>query len=445
MSSNSSIFTGASRYSSDLQQVLTRAVSIASLPLNLLNNQLTTLQSRSDALNSLDGKFAAVLSAVQGISTAADSTTASVSDTDIVAAHSDPSALPGTYSIHVVSQGAPTSAMSLGTLPAVTDPSIQSITTSGSLTLTVGGTPFTITPASNTLSALADAINSSGANVTANIINLGSPSAPNYKLSLQTTKLGNIAVQLNDGSQDLLSTLSPGSQAQYQVNGQPTTPISSDSRTVTIAPGLTVDLLQAGDADVVVSQSSSAQANALSAFATAYNAAVDELTTNRGQGGGALVGDPIVSTLSQSLRSLAGFTGGSGAVQNLTDLGLTFDQTGKLSFDQTVFETVAASNPNDVAAFLGSPTTNGFLKSATDALNALEDPMSGIIETTKAGAQTAIDHQNQRIDDEQSRIDALTKDLTGRMAAADALIASLEQQVTYFTTLFGSMNGTSNK
>ena len=134
MSSNSNIFTGTSRYSSDLQQVLTRAVSIASLPLNLLNSQLNTLQGRSDALNSLDGKFAAVLSAVQGISTAADSTTASVSDTDIVAAHSDPTALPGTYSIHVVSQGAPTSAMSLGTLPAVTDPTTQSITTSSSLT-----------------------------------------------------------------------------------------------------------------------------------------------------------------------------------------------------------------------------------------------------------------------------------------------------------------------
>jgi len=445
MSSNSSIFTGASRYSSDLQQVLTRAVKIASLPLNLLNNRLSTLQSRSDALNSLDGKFAAVLSAVQGISTAADSTKASVSNTSVVAAHSDPTALPGTYSIHVVSQGAPTSAVSLGTLPTITDPSTQSITTSGSLTLTVGGTPFTITPNSNTLSGLADAINASGANVTANIINLGSPSSPNYKLSLQTTKLGNIAVQLNDGSQDLLSTLSAGSQAQYQVNGQPSTPISSDSRTVTIAPGLTVDLLQSGDADVVVSQSSSAQADALAAFATAYNAAVDELTTNRGEGGGALVGDPIISTLSQSLRSLAGFTGGSGAAQNLTDLGLTFDKTGKLSFDQTVFESVAAAHPNDVAAFLGSPTTSGFLKNAGDTLNGLEDPISGVIETTKAGAQTAIDHQNQRIEDEQSRIDALTKDLTGRMAAADALIASLEQQVSYFQTLFGSMNGTSNK
>ena len=172
---------------------------------------------------------------------------------------------------------------------------------------------------------------------------------------------------------------------------------------------------------------------------------MDELASNRGEGGGALVGDPIISTLSQALRSLSGFTGGSGAVQNLTDLGLTIDKTGKMSFDQTVFETIAASHPNEVSAFLGSSTTSGFLKTAADTLKDLEDPISGLIGTTKISAQTAIDHQNQRIEDEQSRIDALTRDLTGRMAAADALIASLEQQVSYFTTLFGSMNGTQNK
>ena len=445
MSSNSSIFTGSSRYSNDLQQVLNRSIAIASLPLNLLNNQLSTLQSRSAALDSLDGKFAALLSAVQGVSSAADSTSSTVSDTSVLAAHSDSTALAGTYSVHIVSPGAPTSALSLGTLPAVQNPSTQSITAATSLTLTVGGTPFTITPGSTTLSGLADAINASGANVTATIINLGSPSAPDYKLSLQTTKLGNIAVQLNDGAQDLLSTLSAGSEAQYQVNGQPATPISSDSRTVTIAPGLTVDLLKAGDANVVISQSSSAQSNALSALVTAYNAAVDELASNRGQGTGALVGDPIISTLAQALRSLGGFTSGSGAIQNLTDLGLTFDKAGKLSFDQATFESASAAHPSDVAAFLGSSTTSGFLKSAADALNGLEDPFSGILATTKTGAQTAIDHQNQRIEDEQSRIDALTKDLTGRMAAADALIASLEQQVNYFKTLFGSINGIQNQ
>jgi len=431
-----------SQYSSDLQQVLSRAIAIASLPMDQLNSQLTDLQNRSTELDTINGKFAALLTSLQGVSSATDSTSAQVSDSTVLAAQSDSTATPGSYAIHVVSAGSPSSALSQGGLPTVQDPSSQSITTSSSLTLTVGGTPFTITPSSDTLSALADAINSSGANITATIVNLGSPSAPDYKLSLQTTKLGNITIQLNDGSKDLMGTLSGGSQAQYQVNGQPSTPISSDSSTVTIAPGLTVDLLKSGDANVVVSQSSSAQANALSSFVAAYNAAVDELSVNRGQGGGALTGDGLIFTLAQSLRGLSGFTGGAGSVQNLTDLGLTFDKTGHLSFDQTVFHSVSAAHPSDVSAFLGSPTTGGFLKAATDTLNGLEDPSTGIIETTVASAQASINNQNQKITDEQSRIDTITANLTAQISAADALIATLEQQASYFTTFFTDMNAT---
>ncbi len=440
MSSTSAPST--SLYSSDLQQVLSRSIAIASLPLDQLNSQLTGLQNRSTELDTINGKFAALLTALQGVSSAATSTSAQVSDSSVIAAHSSSTALPGSYAIHVVSAGAPTSALSNNSLPTVSDPSTQSITAAGSLTLTVGGTPFTITPSANSLSALLDAINSSGANVSATIVNLGPPSAPSYQLSLQSTKLGNIAIQLNDGSQDLLSTLSTGSEAQYQINGQPSTPISSDSSTVTIAPGFTVDLLQAGDSTVVVSQSTSAQSNALSSLVAAYNAAVDELSANRGQGGGALTGDPVIFTLSQSLRNLSGFAGGSGSVQSLTDLGLTFDKTGHLSFDQSVFDSVSSAHPNDVSAFLGSPSTGGFLKAATDTLNGLEDPVTGTIETTLASAQAAIDKQNRKIADEQARIDVLTANLTARIDAADALIASLEQQSSYFTSLFASTNGT---
>jgi flagellar hook-associated protein 2 len=440
MSTTSTTSTpSSSQYSSDLQQVLARAVAIASLPLNQLNSQLTDLQNRSTALSSLNGKFSSLQTALQGVSNAATSTSAQVSDSSVLTAQSTSAAQAGSYAIHIKSAGAPSSALSADGLPAVQDPSTQSITTASSLTLTVGGTPVTITPAGNTLSALADAINSSGANVSATIVNLGSPASPDYRLSLQSTKLGDITIQLNDGS-DLMGTLSAGSEAQYQVNGQPAGFISSDSSTVTIAPGVTVDLLQSGDATVTVSQSSSAQANALSSFVAAYNAAVDELGANRGQGGGALTGDSLIYTLSQSLRDMSGFTGGAGAVQNLTDLGLTFDKTGHLNFDQTVFNTVSAAHPSDVSAFLGSPTTGGFLKDATDTLNGLEDPNTGVIETTMNSAQTAIDNQNQKISDEQDRIDALTTSLTAKIDAADALIASLEQQATYFTTLFTDMN-----
>ena len=175
-----------------------------------------------------------------------------------------------------------------------------------------------------------------------------------------------------------------------------------------------------------------------------YNAAVDELSTNRGQGGGALTGDSLISTLSQSLRNITAFTGGSGAVQNLTDLGLTFDKTGHLNFDQTVFGNAASAHPNDVTAFLGSSSTGGFLKDAADTLNGLEDPTNGSIQTTITAAQTAIDSQNQKISNEQDHIDAVTTSLTAKIDAADALIASLEQQANYFTTLFASINGNIN-
>jgi flagellar hook-associated protein 2 len=440
MSTTSTAPPSSSKYSSDLQQVLSRAVAIASLPLNQLNSQLTTLQNRSTALNSLNGKFTALQSALQGVSNAVVSSSAEVSDSGVISAQSDSTAKAGTYAIHVVSAGAPSSALSQNSLPAVQDPFTQSITTATSLTLTVGGTQVTVTPAANTLNALADAINSSGANVSATIVNLGSPAAPNYQLSLQSTKLGNIALQLNDGTQDLMGTLSAGSEAQYQVNGQPATPISSDSTTVTIAPGVTVDLLGAGDSMVTVAQSSTAQGNALSSFVAAYNAAVDELSANRGQGGGALTGDALIYTLSQSLRNISGCTGGSGSVQNLTDLGLTFDKTGHLNFDQTVFANASAAHPGDVSAFLGSASTGGFLKDATDTLNGLEDPGTGSITTTITSAQTAVDNQNQKISDAQDRLDALTATLTAKIDAADALIASLEQQASYFTTLFTDMN-----
>jgi flagellar capping protein FliD len=45
----------------------------------------------------------------------------------------------------------------------------------------------------------------------------------------------------------------------------------------------------------------------------------------------------------------------------------------------------------------------------------------------------------ERIAAEQERIDQLRQNLEARMAAADALIASMEQQAKYFQGLFESM------
>ena len=320
------------------------------------------------------------------------------------------------------------------------DPAATSLSTSSNYTLTVNGSTFTVSPTTNSLNALAQAINTSGAGVSATVINLGSPTAPSYSLSLQSTALGTIPIQLNDGANDLLTTLTTGTPAQYQVNGQPSTPISSNSSTVTLAPGLTVNLAGTGQTTVTVAEDSSASATAISSFVSAYNATVDELATNRGTAGGPLTGQSIVFSLGQTLRDLTSFSGGGGSVTSLADLGLTFDGTGHLAFDQSQFSSVAAADPGDLASFLGTGTGTGFLASASSTLDGLTNTTNGLFQAQQATIQNRITSDNQEISDTQARITTMQNQLTAQMSAADALLSTLQSQVTFMTQLFQAQN-----
>ena len=431
--------TGTSSFSSDLSQVVSRAVAIASLPLGQLNRQLTKLQSEASAASSLNDTFSSLQKALGNLDAGVISSTATVSDTNVVSVQTDAATLPGTYSINVLDSGSHTSAMSSSGQP-VSDPANQSLSSTSSFTLMVGSNTFTLTPATQTLNSLAEAINASGAGLSATILNLGSPSAPDYRLSLQTESLGSSTVQLNDGHQDLLQTLVTGTPARYQVNGQPSTPIVSNSSRVTVAPGLTADLLQQGTTNVVVARTSSALTDALTSFVAAYNAAATGLAAQHGVTAGALSGNAVLSTLGQGLRNVSTYSSGSGAVTQLSSLGITLDKHGVLSLDQSVLANVLGEHPNEVAAFLGSSKTGGFLKVATDVLTGMEDPINGILPGLGASLKDTITSQNQAIVAEQSRIDQIQATLTARIAKADALIASLEQKSTFFTSLFDSMN-----
>src|SRR5208283_4112416 len=172
-------FNGTSQYASSLQQVITRAVSIASLPIvQLQSQQQTTNQQITDA-TTLESTITALNTALQGLSNSGGNTqSTSLSDSSVLQANASSSALPGTYTIQVLDPGSSSSAMSSDGLTTVTDPTSQSISGSSSYTLTVGSSTYTIQPSGNNLDALAQAINSSGAGVQATIINVGAPSQP---------------------------------------------------------------------------------------------------------------------------------------------------------------------------------------------------------------------------------------------------------------------------
>jgi len=444
MANSNTIFTGTSTYTSDFQQIIDRSVAIASLPLTQLNNQKTHLTDQSSALSTLSSKFSALHSALDNLNnaTGASSFSANLSDPSIAKVHIGATEFTGDVNLEVISLGARTNTLSLDSLTKVSDPFTENVTVATNLTLTVDGTTYNIVPASGTLSSLAQAINSSGAGLHASIVNLGTTATPDYRLSLQSNTLADVDIQLNDGSVDLLSTLSSGSPATYRINGQPTSPIESDSRTITISPGLTVDLLDTGITDISVSRTSASISNALSSFVGAYNDAVSGLDANRG-GSGALSGQSLVYTLAQTLRHLTSYTG-SGDISSIANLGLEFNKEGKLTFDTTTFSN-AATDVDSILTFLGATGGSGFLQAAGNILDSIDTGGSGLLTNAIDSVNSQIIDQNKRIDDTQVRIDLLRERLTAKITAADAAIAQLQQQAIFFQGLFDAYNKANSK
>ncbi len=443
-------FSGQSQFAASLQEVITRAVRIAGLPLAADEATLTTLNSRQAALKGLDTDFSNLQSSVFLLQTALsfESQATSVSDGGVVKATIGTGAASGNYSIHVTDLGAYSTALTNAGAPAVTDPTIQGISDSGQWTLNVNGTATTITPATTSLADLAAAINSqAGDQVQATLVNVGSNSAPDYRLSLSAVHLGDLSLDLEDGpAASVIAESHNGSLASYEVGGLSTS-LTSDSRTVTLAPGLTVELLgqspSAASTTVTVRNDPSALASAFSSFAKTYNQAVTDLAAHHGKNGGVLEGDSIVTTLTNVLRQLSAYSSGS-PDSALANYGITVNASGQLSVNTAAFTSAANSNFSGLIATLGGTTTGGFLQAATTALNSVEDLTAGSLKIEEHTIAANIAAQNTSISNEQAKIALLQKNLTAEIVKADAAISSLESKLSYVNGLFFSITGNNN-
>jgi flagellar hook-associated protein 2 len=438
MSTTPLTFAGQSKFAASLQQVIQRAVGIASLPLASDQATLTTLNARQAALQSLDNDFSSLQGAIGLIETALESNSlaTTVSDGSVAKATLGAGAAAGTYSIHVDSLGAYSTA--LGKAGGTAD---------ASLTLTVDGEAVTITPASGSVNDLASAINAqAGELVQAAVVNVGPNGAPDYRLSLTAAKLGAVAIDLSDSSGSLIEESHAGSAATYEVQGS-ATPLSSDSRTVTLAPGLTVDLVGVSSTSdfttITVRNDASSLASALGVFAQAYNQAAGDLAQYHGKGGGALEGDSLVRTLNGILHQLSGYSNGTPET-SLANFGISVDSKGRLSVDKEALTAAADADFAALRSTLGGTDSGGFLLAATSALNSVNDLTTGSIQVEENTVADQITSQKAEIADEQAKIALLQSNLTAQIVKADAAISALESQLSYVNGLFYSITGNNN-
>jgi flagellar hook-associated protein 2 len=281
------------------------------------------------------------------------------------------------------------------------------------------------------------AINSQhGTLVQATLVNVGSSGTPDYRIALQNQSLGDSPVNLTLNGTGLQTPQIVGAQAQYEVNGSGLK-VSSNSRTATISPGLTVNLLAqtTTPVNITVTRSSTNLATALTNFTSAYNTAVDAVDGQRGQNAGPLQGQGIVFSLSQALGSIGTYAG-DGTFGGLASLGLTLGADGHFTFNEPALLGADLTNSSSVNSFLGSVANGGFLQSVNNTLNGLQDPATGAIKTTEAAYTTQNTEMQTRITSGQAQVALLQTNLTSQMAAADALIANMQAQYTYLSSMF---------
>src|ERR1019366_670900 len=149
---------------------------------------------------------------------------------------------------------------------------------------------YSFTPADNSAASVAAAINGLyGGQVHASVVDLGTGGSPDYRIALQGPSGTTYDIQKTTAS-SYQREQTAGALASYEVNSSGVTNTST-TRNITISNGITATLVGTSGGSpvgITVTRSTSALDSALSGFTDAYNAAVDELGTQRGQSAGAL-------------------------------------------------------------------------------------------------------------------------------------------------------------
>lgn len=513
----------------DFNQILQATIAELQIPIARLRDEVAADNTSISALAIIHGDFTSLQTSLNVIGAALTNPPAAPTTSAGAPFSASITGAPinGTYAISVsqlasaetvASQGYASDTSSVGT---------------GSITITSGGTPHTITidSSNDTLVGVAGAITSAGAGVTAQVVDTGLPGAP-FRLEITSNATGvaqsfSVATSLSGGvspdfgnseigptvANTMTGTATPtvggsytGALSQgYQFtvtsggtvgtdpvvisymsdsggNGTFTVPAGYSTGTpIAIADGLTLSLgsgtLNAGDqfsvgtfvpqinvaqdaklqvgsqivssatnqvtnaipgltlslnntggpATVTIGSDTNALATEVTNFVSAYNALVKDIGTGTqaepNQAAPPLAADGGLRMILFTLQSQLGNI-------NLSNLGVTLEQSdGTLSFSQSAFNTIEASNPSGVTQALGQ-LSSGLDPVVTSAL----DPNTGVI-----AAETQSD--NAQIASLNSQISTLNQQLQAQAAQLQAEYGQIQAEVANFQSLsqlFGS-------
>lgn len=443
----------------DTKAIVEALINADRAPARLAENNRSTAQTRLNAVKAMNTKLLALRDATDAIKDKANFAvkTSSSSNEASVTVSASSSAIAGSLVVNVKKLASADQVASAGQASASTDLGAGTVV----LRLASAGSSdpdITITPTTNTLTGLAEAINSANAGVSASVVNDGSGTP--YRLVVTSTKTGTAnAITKLDGTGGFAGVL-PGlsgmtkvttaTDAEIRIGDKDTgLLLKSSSNTMDQAvPGLKLTLKTVADGvTITTSQDTSSVKSKVKSLVDTFNAANSYYTSNSTYDAatksvGALFNeydlrtrlDKVERELKTSNSSLpTGF-------QSMSDIGVKLATDGTLSLDETVFASKLAENQDAVASlFLSSGSAIGV------QLDSLTRSVDGTMALKTATLETAIQNYTDSITKIDSRLEKRKAYYEAKFLQMEKLTAQYQSQGNSLTSFITGLNASSSK
>lgn len=471
----------------DINGIVSQLVALERQPITALQKAASTIQTQISAYGKVQSLLATLRDAAAALTrpTLWRQTTASSSDpSTLTASSSGGTAAAGSYGVQVDQLARSHSLASAAFAPDAT------VVGAGRLSIEVGRwagePPASFTPKAGsttididftdpgtTLEQVRDAINASGAGVSAAIVRdvngarltlTARDSGTDSALRITASDGGDPPTALGGGLAAFTYAPDAGAAAMTQtqapanalatINGLAIE--SSGNQLSGVLDGVSVTLLRPSTTAVAVNvvNDVEAQRKAVDDFVAAYNALnsflgeqtrYDESTRT----GAPLQGDSTAVGLRNRLRGLLGETGGASAVfARLGDIGLEFQRDGSIKADPKRLDE-ALANPGELGKLLGNvdpenPTQRGLavrLRELADQLVDVEGPLTSRTEGLQGRLKrnrTDQERVEERVERVRARLLRQYQALDVRLGQLSGLSSYVGQQMTLLNSQFTS-------
>lgn len=483
ISSTGSISSAGIGSGLDVNTIVAKLMEVESLPLTLLQNKASSLNTQVSAIGQLSSLTSAMRDASRALTSPSlwSQTAVSSGDAGAVSASVASGAAAGTYGVSVQAlasaQTVASSAFASSTT-AVGQGTIQielgswSSATPPVFTGKSGATPVTVTigAGDTSLASIRDKINAANAGVTATIVT----DASGARLSLRSAATGAENAFRVTGTEDPadgntgpgLAALSydpaagsggmtlaqSAGNAQATING---IAVTSASNTLDgVADGLTLTLQKTTTSEVAVNVTpdDGAVTSAVNAFVTAFNNLAGYLGTQTKydastKTAGTLQGDRTAVGEQSQLRSVLNQASTADTLyKTLSDVGISMQADGTLKVDSGKLTDALKHRSDLKKLMMGDGDTTAAQGFITRFRN-LGDQMlniDGVLPTRTSSLQSMLKNNGKDQDALQKRLDQTQARLLAQYQALDASMAQLTSTANYLSGQLAALAKSSN-